>query len=233
MSILKFGLLALRDSKGYNLPQMTFEEKTKALRNIPIFKVLPISEVKAVAFSAYEKDFPAKYLLIKEGEISNLLYFILGGSLRVYKVTQEGEEINLNICGPGDIVGEMAIIDKAPRSASVETLQAAKVLILKGEDFIKILRVYPEIAIVMLSQLNKRIRNIDQNVEDVLTKNLRERTWKALLTLSNYFPERKILMSHEELASIVGATRARITEILDLLEKENKIILDHKKIQIC
>src|SRR3989344_6218920 len=160
MSILKFGLLALRDSKGYNLPQMTFEEKTKALRNIPIFKVLPISEVKAVAFSAYEKDFPAKYLLIKEGEISNLLYFILGGSLRVYKVTQEGEEINLNICGPGDIVGEMAIIDKAPRSASVETLQAAKVLILKGEDFIKILRVYPEIAIVMLSQLNKRIRNI-------------------------------------------------------------------------
>ena len=212
---------------------MTFEERIKALKNIPIFKVLPISEVKAVAFSAYEKDFPAKHPLIKEGEKSNLLYFILEGSLRVYKVSQEGEEINLNICGTGDIVGEMAIIDKIPRSASVETLQATKALILKGEDFIKILRVYPEIAIVMLSELNKRIRNIDQNVEDILTKNLRERTWKTLLTLSNYFPKRKVLMSHEELASIVGATRARITEILDLLEKENKIILDHKKIQIC
>ncbi len=69
-------------------------------------------------------------------------------------------------------------------------------------------------------------------MEDLVSKNLKTRTWKVLQTLSAYFPNKDINLSQEELSGIIGATRSRVTEVLNELESENKIILSHKHIQI-
>ena len=185
-----------------------------------------------VAFAIKEKVVAAKTIIINQGEASDAIYLVVDGSVRVYKISEDGEEINLSIAGKGDVIGEMALVDRAPRSAFVETLTETKLFTLKGDDFIKIMHEYPEIAITLLSSLSNKIRRVDQHVEDVLTKRLLARTWNTLQTLSKYFDDGKILMSHEELAQIIGATRSKISLALSELEKEGKISLANRKITL-
>lgn len=211
---------------------MDFEEKIKVLRNFPVFKVIPINEVRAVAFAAKEAKIPAKTIIISQGDPADAIYLVAKGSARVYKITEDGEEITLSIAGPGDVIGEMALVDRAPRSAYVQTLTETLIFTLKGTDFVKIMHEYPEIAIILLSSLSNKIRRADARAEDIQTKKLLERTWSTLQLLSKYFEGGQITVSHEELAQIVGATRSKITVALSELEKEGKISLSHRKIKL-
>ncbi len=211
---------------------MDFEAKVETIRAFPLFKVLPITEVRAIAFAALDEKIKAKTILIEQGEMAKAVYLVLRGSLRIYRLTKDGEEISLGVAGTGDVIGEMALVDSAPRSAFVEAITDSELLSLSGEDVIKILHVYPEITIKMMSTLCHKVRKSDLLVEEVMTKKLIERTFSALITLSKYFENGEITLSHEELASIVGATRARITEALAELVKYDKINLSHRKIII-
>ena len=202
------------------------------IQNFSIFQGLPSNEIDAIAKAAVKKDIPAKTTFIEQGAESEAAYFILSGSVTVFRMNENGEEINIAVLGSGDVVGEMALIDQEPRSAFVKTLTDTSVLILTSHDFKKILQKHPNTAIHLLSSLSIRIRHTDQHVEDLLTKNLVTRTWNTLKALEKYFPQREISLSHEELASIIGATRARVTEALNELADTQKIALSHRKIVI-
>lgn len=211
---------------------MITEEKVKTLKTFDFFKDLSSHQINVIAKSTSEKEFEAKDVLMEQEEPADVAYFIYEGSVRVYKLTPEGNEVNLSICGNGEIVGEMALLNNSPRSAYVEAIQHTKVLVLSEEKFREILKTHPEIAYKLLLTLSQRVKKLNEFVEEIFTKKLPDRTWHILELLTKYFPNGEITLSQEELAQIVGATRARVTEILDLLEKNHKIALSHKKIKI-
>lgn len=200
------------------------------IKSFALFEGLPEKEVEEIVKLASKRVIPAKTVFIEQGTATETAYFILDGSVNVYRIDENGNEISLRILGSGDIVGEMALIDHEPRSAFVKTLTDTTVLILSRNDFISILQKYPQTAIHLLSSLTKRLRDTNQHLEDVLCKSLATRTWNTLHILQHYFKRNEISLTHEELASIVGATRARITEILDDFQDEGKISLSHRKI---
>lgn len=200
------------------------------IQSFALFQGLPQNEIEAITQVATQKIITAKTVFIEQGACSEAAYFILEGSVNVYRMNENGEEVSLAILGAGDVVGEMALIDHEPRSAYVRSLTDISVLVLTSADFKNILQKYPNAAIHLLSSLSVRIRQTDQHVEDLLTQNLATRTWNSLLVLKGYFPNGEIALSHEELASIIGATRARVTEALNLLQEQEKISLSHRKI---
>ncbi|MBI2595493.1 Crp/Fnr family transcriptional regulator [Candidatus Daviesbacteria bacterium] len=211
---------------------MTSLTKEEIISSLPLFRNLPQNAVKIIAETVREIKLPEKRVFIEQGNNSGEIFFITKGSVRVYRLTEEGEEVTLAICGPGEILGEMAFLDEQPRSASVETMQPTDVFVLNRISFKQILLNHPDIALSLLKVLSARLRKTGEQMKDLFSKNLEERTWKALKTLSGYFPGSGITLSHEELAEIIGATRARVTEMLDKLQKEGKIILSHRKIRI-
>lgn len=162
----------------------------------------------------------------------NAAYFIIAGSAKIYRITEEGEIVTFAVLGPNEVVGEMSLIDDMPRSACVETIKDTQVLILTKKEFHTILNTHPSVAIALLKVLSKRVRETNQQIENILSKNLNDRTWKVLESLAKYFPNKTINLSQEELANIIGATRARVTEVLNNLQKNNKIALSHKQIMI-
>jgi len=200
------------------------------IQSFSLFEGLPQNEIEAITHSATQKIIKAKTVFIEQGASSEAAYFILEGSVNVYRMNENGEEVSLAVLGQGDVVGEMALIDHEPRSAYVKSLTDISVLVLTSSDFKNILQKYPNTAIHLLSSLSVRIRQTDQHVEDILTQNLATRTWNSLLVLKRYFPDGEIALSHEELSSIIGATRARVTEVLNLLQEQGKITLSHRKI---
>ncbi len=211
---------------------MAFLTKEEIIRSLPLFRNLPQNAVKIIAETVQEMKLSEKRVFIEQGNNSDEIFFITKGSVRVYRLTEEGEEVTLAICGPGEILGEMAFLDEQPRSASVETMQPTDAFVLNRISFKQILLNHPDIALSLLKVLSARLRKTGEQMEDLFSKNLEERTWKALKTLSGYFPENEITLSHEELAEIIGATRARVTEVLDQLSSSGKISLSHRKIHI-
>lgn len=216
----------------YQLVSMTLEEKIESIRNIPLFSDLEKDKLQAIAELSKEKNFSEHEVFIEQFAKSDAAYFIVSGSARIHRLTEDGHDITLAVVGPGDLVGEMALLDQEPRSASAETLQNTTMLTLSSQDFSTVLRTNPEIAIKLLAFLSRRIRTADERYEAISTENVITRTLKTLVVLQQYFPDGQITLSHEELATVIGATRARVTEALNTLLKEKRIEINHRNIHI-
>lgn len=217
----------------YNiLSQMDLTKKIEILSSLPLFSSLVPSELDLISEKAREKIILAGECFIQQGEPGDSTYIIIDGLVRVYRITEDGEDVNIAMLGKGEVVGEMSLIDEGPRSAYVDAVNQTHCLVLFRRDFLEILEKHPKTAINLLGALTQRLRVLNEYLEDVFSKNLPERTMKLLRTLAIYFPGNEITLSQEELANIVGATRARVTEALNLLEKEGKITLSHRKIRL-
>ena len=211
---------------------MELEEKIKLIKSFEIFESLTDEEAVVIAQATIEKTIPENTVFIEEETQADLAYLVVAGTGRVFRTTEDGEEITLSFVEPGDLIGEMSLIEDSTRSASIKSLQEMKVLTITKESFLKIIKEDPDIAIKILQSFSKRIRKADEKLEEIMVKNLKERVWKALRILGKYFPNGKITLTQEELAPIIGASRPRITEALHNLVKENKITLNHRKITL-
>ncbi len=201
-------------------------------KNFSIFKNLSSEELHDVAGILTKKIYQTGEIIIEQDELSSSAFIIESGGVKVYRLSVNGEQISLAILGPGEIVGELSLLDSEPRSAFVEAIQESVIFTLSRDSLLRILSSQPNTAINLLKTLAARLRQADERVEDILSRNLSERTWKMLLALVNYFPNKNIALSQEELAEIIGATRSRVTEVLNKLQAEGKITLSHRKIQL-
>ena len=211
---------------------MAGSDRFKIFKNVLLFENLPEENIKRIIDLSIEKTFQTGDILIEQDTLANNAYIICSGSVRAYRISEEGDEITLGVLGQGEIVGEMSLLDDEPRSASVAVLQETVVLIINRGRFVSLLKEFPDLTISLLRTLSLRIRTINDHLEDIVSKNLYDRTWKMLLSLSKYFPEKNIALSQEELAEIIGATRARVTEVLNRLKSDGKITLSHREIKL-
>src|ERR1043165_4014094 len=112
-------------------------ERTQTLKAVPFFTQLTDKELDVVRSVATEKHFPKNAVVLTEGEMGDSLYMIQTGKVKVFIGDEEGREIILKILGPGAFFGEMSMIDKQPRSASVTTIEASMFLVLTHAAFEK------------------------------------------------------------------------------------------------
>lgn len=200
---------------------MDISERTETLKKFDLFKELDKIQLNELAIVAEEKDFKKGEVLIEEGAVGFDVYLIYGGSVKIYRLSEDGKEVSLAVKGSGDIAGEMALFDHGVRTAYVEAIEDCKTYKIARSDFENILKNNPGMAIQLLRVLSKRISDNNQRLEAITTKSLKERVLSVLLTLQAYMP--KINISQEQLASLVGATRPRVTEALSELRSEGKI----------
>lgn len=211
---------------------MNLEEKTRIAKSSSFFKTLKDEEIQAIAKASDQKKFSPKSIIIEQYEKPQAVYLIFKGLVRVYRIAECGEEVNLAILGPGEVIGEMSLLDESERSATVEALQETEALFLTKGNFDKILAQNPQIARKMLGIFCQRLRVANECVEELAVKELKDRLFQVLLILSGYFPKGEISLSQEDLAAIVGATRPRVTEALGELEKQGKVTLSRRKIHL-
>lgn len=200
------------------------------IKNISLFRDLSDDELNSIIKFTSKKLFPARTTFIQQGDESDVIYFILKGTVSIFKINENGEEINITVLGEGEIVGEMSLADNQPRSAFARTLTDCEFLVISQINFSSLIQVYPSIAIRLIQLFSIRLRQANNHMEELVTENLETRTLNVLRTLSKYFTNGVITLSHEELSSIVGATRARVTKTLDDLKNKNLLTLSHRKI---
>lgn len=205
----------------------------EVLQNTPLFSKLSGAEIKDIAQFFREKHLQKGSIFISQDDLSDELYVIVWGTVKIYRVSEEGEEINLSVRSSGEVIGEMAFLEQKPRSAYAEVISDdSLILILERADFEVIIQKYHSVSLMMMKELASRLRTANEHLEDMISRNLHDRALKTIQTLTRFFQSGEIEMSQEELAEIIGATRSRVTEVLNSLEDEGKISIEHKKIKL-
>jgi CRP/FNR family transcriptional regulator, cyclic AMP receptor protein len=130
--------------------------KLELLRRVPIFASFKAHDLELVGRLADEIDVPAGRALTREGEIGHEFFVIIDGRVRV-----ERDGKLLNTLGAGDFLGEIALLDGRPRTATAVTEGPARLLVLAHREFASLLAEYPSIQLQVLQALARRVRHLD------------------------------------------------------------------------
>ena len=133
------------------------DSKIELLRGVSLFRLCTDKELKDIASLADESKLSAGHVLIKEGAVGEEAFVIIDGTA---EVTLRGEK--LGKLGPGDAVGEMALLDVSPRSATVTALTDMKVFVLEPRSFGELLNRHPSVGRLMMTALARRLRELEE-----------------------------------------------------------------------
>jgi CRP/FNR family cyclic AMP-dependent transcriptional regulator len=210
-------------------------ERTQTLKAVPFFTQLSDRELDVVRAVATEKGYPKNAVVLTEGEMGDSLFMIQSGKVKVFIGDEDGREITLKILGPGDFFGEMSMIDKQPRSASVTTIEAAAFLVLSHAAFERCVEEAPRIANMVMRVLAQRVREADRKIGTLALMDVYGRVASTLLELSVYSNGKLMVgekLSQQDLANMVGASREMVNRILKDLSDRGFISIESKSITI-
>ncbi|MGZ5650912.1 MAG: Crp/Fnr family transcriptional regulator [Usitatibacter sp.] len=210
-------------------------ERTMTLKAVPFFTQLNDRELDVVRGVASEKTYAKQSVVLTEGEMGDSLYMIQSGKVKVFIGDEDGREIILKILGPGDFFGEMSMIDKQPRSASVTTIEPSTFLVLTHIAFERCVEQAPRIANIVMQCLAQRVREADRKIGTLALMDVYGRVASTLLELSVYSDGKLMVgekLSQQDLANMVGASREMVNRILKDLSDRGFISIESKAITI-
>jgi CRP/FNR family transcriptional regulator, cyclic AMP receptor protein len=185
--------------------------------DLPLFAGLDDAERSALEGCLHVRRYPERVTIINEGDISHSLYLILEGRVKVFTTGEDGREAVFCTQGPGEYFGEVALADDAPRSASVITLARTRLAILAREDLLHCMRDHPGIALAMIQGLAGRVRRLTEQVRSLALLDVYSRLIELLTALAEDRDGELVIeprLTHQELASRIGASREMVTRIL-------------------
>jgi CRP-like cAMP-binding protein len=137
------------------------------LAHVDLFAGLDKKELRHIAGSCQERKFPAGSVLMQQGDTGAGLFVITSGHVKVTQATDpDRAEENLRTMGPGEVLGEMALLDDLPRSATVTAVDDVTALLLPIWEFRTILHSNPDIAVKLLATLSHRLRKAESHYRD-------------------------------------------------------------------
>jgi CRP/FNR family cyclic AMP-dependent transcriptional regulator len=205
------------------------------LENVPLFSGLSSAVLAEVEQHGSIKTYRKNTIVMNQGDETDSLYVILSGSVKVYVSGDDGREVVLNHQGEGEYFGDLALIDKQPRVASVITTEPSKFMIISRADFMRCLSGNPEIAINLIRPLTNRIRMLAQNVSSLALLDVYGRVARTLLQEASENDQGDMVtdkLTQQEIADMVGASRAMVSRILKDLKIGGYISIDKKRITI-
>jgi CRP/FNR family cyclic AMP-dependent transcriptional regulator len=140
------------------------ESALDLLGRVPLFAELEANELDRFSRVAVPRSFPKGTRVFHEGDHSDACYIIRAGSFRVTREHPDGRAITLANLGPGDIFGELAMLDGEVRSASVEALSDGELLALPALDVRNLLARHPDITVKLVAALVRRLRQANERI---------------------------------------------------------------------
>jgi CRP/FNR family cyclic AMP-dependent transcriptional regulator len=154
-------------------------------------------------------------VLFKEGDVADSLYIVVRGRLAIAIANPiDHRETVVSLMEPGDLFGEMAMLDDGPRSAMARALETSTVLAIPYEAVLGVFREQPALLWGVTRLLAQRLRVMDETLADSVFLDVTGRTAKRLLELSEGADEFTLPVTQEELAGMVGASRERVNKAI-------------------
>jgi len=190
------------------------------------FERLSDEERTGVEAIGHSTSFPRGSVMMFEGEPEERLLLVLSGRVKVTRFGPDGREVIIGLRDPGDLVGELAFIDRQPRSATVVALEPVTALVMPGSHFREHLEQTPRVAVVLLEVVAGRFRESTLNHLQFAALDTMGRLSARILELARRYGEEvdgridiELPLSQEELASWTGASRTGVAQALQSMRE--------------
>jgi CRP/FNR family transcriptional regulator, cyclic AMP receptor protein len=199
-----------------------------SIRSAPFFTDLPDASVEQATAQAVTRNHPANQIILLENDWGSSVYFILEGWVKIRTYNLDGKEVTLNILGKGEIFGEMASLDEAPRSTDVMTLVPTVIANIPAQDFMQLLEAETQAGIRLAQLMARRLRQVNRRLR-LRESDSTSRVADVLLFLADGQGVRGDQgieipnLPHRELSSLSGLARETVTRVLSKLEKKGLI----------
>lgn len=205
-----------------------------------LFAKLSFHERQRIADDFQRQSYSAGETIFHQGDPGRVLYLIHSGQVRIFVNGIEGTETSVIICGrPGDIFGELAIIDGLPRSATAAAVTPAIVYTMQREQFRQHMRRTPQLALNFMQTLASRVRYNTGQLDSLASLTVSRRLARKLLELAQDYGQVEddgvridTPLTQSNLASLVVATRESINKVLRQFRHQGLITTHNRHIII-
>jgi CRP/FNR family transcriptional regulator, cyclic AMP receptor protein len=214
------------------------EANVGLLRWVPLFSELSRDDLEQISRVAVARNYPRGVRVFHEGDRSDACYIVRSGDLRVTREHPDGRAIALATLGPGDIFGELAMLDGEARSASVEALSECELLALPAGDVRRMLQSSSEITVKLVVALTRRLREANERIARQSFQTVPSRVAGVLSQLSAEETPLKggdgitIRMTQADLAQLAGTSRESVSRFLAVLERAGVVHVGRGRVTV-
>jgi CRP/FNR family cyclic AMP-dependent transcriptional regulator len=192
-------------------------DRHKLLAGHPFFSGFNRAIIDRLVSHAVTRRVKKGTILFRKGDPGSSLYAVCAGLVRISVPSVQGQDAIFNLVPPGDLFGEIALLDGGVRTADAVVIENSELMVIERRDFIPLVQEYPDVAMKLIEVVCTRLRRTSEQVEDIVFLGLPERLAKALLRLharSTANPDNVIRVTQRDLSQMVGASRESANKLL-------------------
>jgi CRP/FNR family cyclic AMP-dependent transcriptional regulator len=202
------------------------ERMLKLLSEVELFSELDPEELTKVAALAQTRAVARETPVFHAGDAADAVYVIVNGKVKIVTTSSDGREFILTVLGAGQVFGEMALLESAPRSASVITVTPTELIVLGRREFQHLLDTSPSISRKLLTILSRRLRRANSTMESLAYMDVAGRLARFLLDLARDHGQRMgngwVVVrrpTHADIAHSIGTSRETVSRLINEFEE--------------
>lgn len=214
-------------------------EKTWFLKKCDLFERLTPQQADRLERHAVMRTFRKGAIIYFRTDPGQSVLLLTRGRVKIKDLTPDGKESILAFIDEGELFGELALVDSTARNEFAEAVEDSQVLVISREDLLWLIEQRSDVALKVTKLVGLRRQRIENRLRNILFRSNRERISSVLLELLQSHGERignrweiRLRLSHQELASLIGATRESATLVLGHLQMEGLIEVRRRRIAV-
>ena len=206
------------------------------LRGHPVFGALEPEQLEQLVSYARTRRVPAGTTLFSKGDPGTELFAVSAGTVKISVPAPDGREAMFNLLHPGEIFGEIALLDGRPRTADAMAMTDCELTVIERRDFLAFVHGEPNVALQLIALLCERLRIASEHYEEVVFLDLPTRLARILLQLADQTEagaaEPKLKITQREISQMLGSTRESVNKQLRAWSKRGVIALERGSIVV-
>lgn len=207
------------------------------IRNCSLFNRLDDSDLEFLEQKSRIKKFPKGASIYLPNEVADGTFLVAEGRVRIGSTTPEGKQCILGFVEPGEIFGELSLVDSGKREERAEAAVNSTIVLIASEQIQGLMERSPHLTLGVTKLIGLRRKRIERRLRSLLFRNNRDRLTHLLVELAEQYGnatangiELGIRLSHQDLASIIGATRETVTTLLGEMQAEGLLQIRRQRL---
>lgn len=209
------------------------------IRDCSLFQRLSADQLSRLERRARMREFPRNSAIFLPSDVADGVFLLGQGRVRICSNTTDGKQAILAFIDPGEVFGELSLVQGGEREERAEAAVDSTVILLPGDELRQILEESAPLALGVTKLIGLRRKRIERRLRNLLFRSNRDRLGHLLLELTEQYGKvvddsvlLDIKLSHQELASLIGVTRETVTTLLGEMQVEGLLLISRQKVII-
>jgi len=214
-------------------------EKIWQLSRCDLFERLSPEQLRKVEARSRARSFVRGEPIYLPADAADAVFLLTSGRAKICHITPEGKQSILSFIEPGELFGELSLLESSSRDEYAEAIDKTTVVLIPGEVMQSLMDEHPQVTLGITKLIGLRRKRIETRLKNLLFLSNRERLTHLLLELAEQYgkPASRgldlgIRLSHQDLANVIGSTRETVTVVLGELQEEGLITVGRRKINL-